>query len=55
MPADSAKKVRFLRRKDELTSLIAVENLPDFLEGTASLEYDCLPTLERLRELYDKN
>lgn len=54
MPADSAKKIRFLRKKDELNALIPSNNLPDFLEGSAILEYSSFPTQDRLKELYGK-
>lgn len=57
MPADSAKKVRFYRKKEELTGLIPSQHLPDYLEGTASLDYQSsssFPSQDRIRELYGK-
>lgn len=50
MPADSAKKIRFLGKEQELLELIAAENLPDYLKGTASKEYRRFPSMLQLHE-----
>lgn len=54
MPSDSAKKVRFYRRREELNALIPSAHLPDFLEGSAALDYHSFPSQDRLRDLYGK-
>lgn len=45
MPADSAKKIRFLGKESELLDLIDKDSLPDFLKGSAVKEYRKVPSL----------
>ncbi|KAI1289370.1 Motile sperm domain-containing protein 2 [Halotydeus destructor] len=45
MPADSAKKIRFLGKQGELFNLIDPANLPDYLNGTCSKEWRKFPSI----------
>jgi len=51
MPADSAKKIRFYRKEQELHALISKQHLPDFLNGAAERDYQQFPTLSMLMEV----
>lgn len=43
MPADSAKKIRFLGKESELIQVIPQSRLPDYLNGTAKINYHTFP------------
>lgn len=51
MPADSAKKIRFYRKEQELHALIPKQHLPDFLNGSAKNDYSQFPTFSLVAEL----
>lgn len=51
MPADSAKKIRFYRKEQELRNLIPDDHLPDFLNGSARQDYCRFPTASLISEL----
>lgn len=51
MPADSARKIRFYRKQDELFDLIDRANLPEYLDGWAQVEYKKFPDEEYINEI----
>lgn len=51
MPADSAKKIRFYRKEQELHELIPKDHLPDYLDGSADQDYSQFPTLSSIQQL----
>lgn len=48
MPAYSAQKIRFYRKESELLQLISRENLPDYLMGSAKVQYNLFPSDDHL-------
>lgn len=51
MPADSAKKIRFYRKEQELHELIPRQHLPDYLNGSADRDYCQFPSISVVVEL----
>lgn len=51
MPADSAKKIKFYGKEEELLNLIDRHNLPDYLNGTCGKLYNKVPSLLNLTDM----
>lgn len=51
MPADSAKKIKFIGKESDLVEIIPREHLPDYLNGTAELDYHTFPDINYVKAI----